>query len=368
MIGDKQLDNTDSSGISRLRGALTQLASRGEKTSQSRLAAKGKVNSAVLNRQKRRSIMATIEIKPESYSYVFSPYLEPVARVKPGDKVVMYTEDAFKSRITSAEDLPSKALATAKFLNPQTGPVYIEGAEPGDTLAVHIESIEETRDFAVSCFINHFGGLTSTSVTRFLQDPLPEKVWIWKLKEGSDGKYFFNDEIRVKVPWGPFMGTFAVAPDLEAISSLSPGPFGGNMDVPDVKPGNTVYLPVFNPGGMFYTADCHAHQGQGELCGVALEITCKVTLTFKVIKGKKIEWPRIESDKAIMVVGSARPMEDAGRIAYAELILWMEQEYGFTRWQAYQLLTQVGGLYVGNMVDTTYSLVASIDKRFLKRE
>ena len=87
--------------------------------------------------------MATIEIKPESYSYVFSPYLEPVARVKPGDKVVMYTEDAFKSRITSAEDLPSKALATAKFLNPQTGPVHIEGAEPGDTLAVHIESIEE---------------------------------------------------------------------------------------------------------------------------------------------------------------------------------------------------------------------------------
>ena len=312
--------------------------------------------------------MAIKEIKPESYSYVFSPNIEPIARVKQGETIAMYTEDAFESRIQTKEDLPSIALASAKFLNPQTGPIYIEGAEPGDTLAIKIEKIEPTRDFAVSCFIEYFGGLTSTSVTRFLQDPIPEKTWVWQLLDGPDGKYFFNDEIRVKVPWGPFMGTFAVAPDLEAITALSPGPFGGNMDVPDVKPGNTVYLPVFNPGGLFYTADCHGHQGHGEVCGVALEITSKVTLTFNVIKGQKIEWPRIESEKSIMVVGSARPMEDAGRIAYSELIMWMEKDYGFTKWEAYQLLTQVGGLYVGNMVDTTYSLVAFINKRYLKRE
>jgi amidase len=311
--------------------------------------------------------MKTVKIESDRYSYVFSPYMEPVERVKPGEKVVMYTDDAFESRIKTAEDLPSKALATAKFLNPQTGPLYVEGAEPGDTLAVHIEGIEPTRDYAVSCFIEYFGGLTSTALTPFLQDPLKEKVWIWKLLEDSEGKYFYNDEIRVRVPWGPFMGTLAVAPELEAISSLSPGPFGGNMDVPDVRPGNTIFLPVFNPGALFYTADCHGHQGQGELCGVALEITAKVTLSFDLIKGKKITWPRIESEKAIMVVGSARPMEDAARIAYTELIYWMEQDFGFSKEEAYELLTQIGGLYVGNMVDTTYSLVASIDKRFLKR-
>ncbi len=312
--------------------------------------------------------MATVEVKPKKYSYVFSPYLKPEVNVKPGDKVIIYTDDAFESRVKKKSDLPSKALATAKFLNPQTGPIYIEGAEPGDTLAVKIVSIEPPRDFAVSCFINYFGGLTSTPFTRFLQEPLKEKTWIWQLKDSSQGKYFINDEIRVKVPWEPFVGTCAVAPDLEAISSLSPGPFGGNQDVPDVRPGNTIYLPVFNPGALFFTGDCHGHQGQGEVCGVALEITAKVTLVFDVIKKKSIAWPRILAPNKIMTIGSARPMEDAARIANVELCLWLEEEFGFTRWEAYELLTQVGGMYVGNMVDTTFSLVASIDKKYLVRE
>jgi acetamidase/formamidase len=138
------------------------------------------------------------------------------------------------------------------------------------------------------------------------------------------------------------------------------------MDVPAVCPGNTIYLPVWNEGALFYTGDCHARQGQGELCGVGLEITARVTLVFDVIKGQTIEWPRVESPEAIMTVGSARPMEDAARIASAELVLWLEREYGYDRWDAYQLLTQAGELYVGNMVDTTYSLVASIAKRYLR--
>lgn len=307
----------------------------------------------------------TVEVKSQDYSYVFNPYREPIARVKPQDRVVVYTEDAFESRITNKEDLPSRALANAKFLNPQTGPVYIEGAEPGDTLAVNIESIEPTRDYAVSALIPYFGGLTSTAMTRTLQEPLPEKVWVWNVSD--DGSKLSNEDLGVEVEWDPFLGTLAVAPDLEAISALAPGPFGGNMDVPDVRPGNTIYLPVWNEGALLYTGDCHARQGQGELCGVALEITSKVTLVFDIIKGQEIEWPRIESDDAIMVVGSARPMEDAARIANTELILWLEQEYGYNRWDAYQLLTQAGGLYVGNMVDTTYSLVASIGKSYLER-
>ena len=281
--------------------------------------------------------------------------------MSPGDRVAIHTNDAFESHIQSESDVASEALATAKLLNPQTGPLYVEGAEPGDTLAVRIESIEPTRDFAVSTLVPYFGGLTSTVMTRTLQDPLPEKTWVWKL----DGERLTNDEVGVELDWKPFMGTLTVAPDLEAISALAPGPFGGNMDVPDVCPGNTVYLPVWNEGALFYTGDCHARQGQGELCGVALEITSKVTVVFDVIKGKTIEWPRIESDDRIMVVGSARPMEDAARIANTELVLWLEEEHGFDRLDAYQLLTQAGGLYVGNMVDTTYSLVASIEKRYL---
>lgn len=309
--------------------------------------------------------MARIEVKPEGYNYVFSPYLEPAVAVRPGDEVVAYTEDAFESRIKTVEDLPSKALATAKFLNPQTGPIYVEGAEPGDTLAIKIHTIEFTRDYAISCFIPYFGGLTSTPTTRTLQEPLEEKVWVWNLVD--DGKYLYNKEIKVKIPVQPFFGTLAVAPDLEAISALTPGPFGGNMDVPDVKAGNTIYLPVYNQGALVYLGDCHAAQGQGELCGVACEITGKATLSFDIIKNHSIDWPRIESPEKIMTVGSAKPMEDAARIAYAELVMWLSNEYGFTVPEAYQLLTQVGGLYVGNMVDTVYSLVASIGKKYLER-
>jgi acetamidase/formamidase len=304
-----------------------------------------------------------VEVVPNSYSYVFSPYREPIARVSPGQPVVVHCDDAFESRIQSKDDIPSRALAGAKFLNPQTGPIYIEGAEPGDTLAVHIEDITATRNFAVSCLIPYFGGLTSTSVTRTLQPSLEEKVWIWKLEEGQ----VRCEELGLSLPWNPFMGTLAVAPDLEAITTLAPGPFGGNMDVPDVRPGNTVFLPVWNEGGLFYTGDTHARQGQGELCGVALEITSNATFVFEVIKRRPISWPRIESPERIMTVGSGRPMEDAARIAYAELVTWLESDYGWSPLDAYQLLTQAGELYVGNMVDTTYSLVASVSKQYIQR-
>ncbi len=299
--------------------------------------------------------------QPGEFQYTFGPYAEPIARVQRGERVVIHTVDAFGDKLISEDQAPTSVLGP--YLNPQTGPIFVEGAEPGDTLVVKIEQIEAARDWAVSCLVPYFGGLTSTRFTATLQEPLPEKVWVWDLIE--NGSKIKNDDLGVTLDWDPFMGTLAVAPDLEAISALAPGPFGGNMDVPDVRPGNTVYLPVWNEGALFYTGDCHARQGQGELCGVALEITAKVTVVFDVIKNQAIEWPRIESEHRLMVVGSARPMEDAARIANTELILWLEEEHGFDRWDAYQLLTQAGGLYVGNMVDTTYSLVASIEKKYL---
>jgi acetamidase/formamidase len=291
-----------------------------------------------------------------SYHYVFSRYVEPIARVEPGETVAIYTEDAFESRITRPDDRPSEILGP--YLNPQTGPIYVNGAEPGDTLAVRILSIEPTRDWAVSAFIPYFGGLTTTKFTRTLQPPLPEKVWIYRLADN-----WLTNGPRLRFPWRPFTGTIGTAPELEAISALTPLDHGGNMDVPDTKPGNTVYLPVRVPGALFFTGDCHAGQGEGELCGVALEITAKVTVKLDLIKQKPIAWPRIESPDELMVVGSARPMEDAARIAYTELVGWLE-ELGWDRWEAYEALTQIGRLTVGNMVDTYYSLVAKIEKRY----
>lgn len=299
--------------------------------------------------------------QPGAYHYVFSRYVDPIARVKPGETVTIYTEDAFESRITRVEDRPSEILGA--YLNPQTGPLYVEGAEPGDTLAVHLLDIQPTRDWAVSAFIPSFGGLTSTRLTRTLQEPVPERVWLYHLRDG----WLTGSSPRLRFPWRPFTGTIGTAPELEALSALTPFDHGGNMDVPDAKPGNVVYLPVRVPGALFFTGDCHAGQGEGELCGVALEITAKVTARFELIKQRPLRWPRIESPDELMTVGSARPMEDAARIAYAELVGWLE-ELGWDRWEAYEALTQIGRLSVGNMVDPFYSLVAKISKEYALRE
>jgi amidase len=295
------------------------------------------------------------------YQYVMGPFAEPIAQVRPGETVVIHTLDAFGDQLVSEDQKPSSILGP--YLNPQTGPIYVEGAEPGDTLVVKIEAIEPARDWAVSCLIPFFGGLTSTRWTAMLQAPLEERVWLYK--QTAAGGFAYRDQWEI--PWAPFFGTIGTSPHIEAISSLAPGAHGGNMDVPDVTVGNTIHLPVQHPGALFFTGDAHAAQGQGELCGVALEIAARGTFTFDLIKGRAIAWPRIESPTEIMVVGSARPMEDAARIAYTELVGWLADDYGFDPLDAYQLLSQAGGLYVGNMVDTNYSLVAKCPKRYLTK-
>jgi acetamidase/formamidase len=299
------------------------------------------------------------EIRAERFSYVFSPYATPIARVGSGETLDIFTEDAFESRVQSEQDLPTRVLEFP-FLNPQTGPIFVEGARKGDTLAVEILDIEPTRDFVVSAFIPDFGGLTGTTQTALLNEPLPERVFLYPLRDGAVELHGGR-----KVPYEPFLGTIATAPEIEAIGALVPGPFGGNMDVPDTCPGNVVRLPVSVDGAFFYTGDAHAAQGDGELCGVACEVTARVRLRLTVESGRTIAWPRIESDSELMTVGSARPMEDAARIAWKELIGWLEADYGIDRWEAYQLLTHAGRMRIGNMVDPLYSVVARIDKRYL---
>lgn len=301
------------------------------------------------------------EIHPRKpYPYAMGKYLEPIAEVECGEQVAIYTEDAFEGRLTSSHQRPSDVLG--EYLNPQTGPILVRGAEPGDTLIVHIDEIELTRDYAISCLVPEFGGLTSTVLSPSLQDPLPERVW--RYDRQPDGTFSYDPSLFSITP-APFLGTVGTAPDLEMLSALTPFTHGGNMDVPDVKAGNSVHLPVRVPGAYFFTGDCHAAQGEGEACGVALEISGKAVVRFELRKNAPIAWPRIVSPDEIMTVGSARPMEDAAKIAYTQLVHWLEREYGFDRWDAYQLVTQAGSLYVGNMVDTYYSLVAKLRRDFL---
>ena len=292
------------------------------------------------------------------YNYVFSRSAPAAATVAPGELVEMYTEDAFSGLVKEETDFPSKLERPGP--NPQTGPVYVIGAHPGDTLAVHIHKIEPTRDYGISQISPAFGGLQATKYTAMLNQPMEEQVF----KYAIDGNRIYHPRYpQLAFELEPFMGTMATAPKLEAISTLTPFDQGGNMDVREVKAGNTVYLPVAVEGAYFFTGDCHARQGDGELCGTAVEITAKVTLSFDVVKDMKTGWPRIESPERYMAIGSARPLEDAARIAWLELIVWME-ELGWDRRHAYQMLTQVGEMTLGNMVDTNYSMVAKIEKRY----
>ena len=302
------------------------------------------------------------EEKQGKYHYVYGPYAEPVLVVDPGAVVSCETHDAMEGRIKTESDSPSKIL-NFPFLNPQNGPIFVNGAEKGDCLAVYIEKIvpRGPQPVGTTCVMAEFGGLVGTTHTMMLQAPLPEVVKKVEIDPVSGIKW--SDTITL--PYEPFIGTIGTSPEIEAVSSLHPDYWGGNMDLPDVGVGAVIYLPVFAPGGLLYLGDCHATQGDGELCGFAIEHPTVTTVQIDLIKDWTFGWPRLETADRIMTIGSGRPMEDAARIAYRELIRWMSQDYGFTEMDAYMLLTQVGRVRVGNMGDPKYTLGASIAKTLL---
>ncbi len=292
------------------------------------------------------------------------PYQEPIARVQPGETFQVSTLDAFGNRIDSP-DLDLAEIIQLPYVNPCTGPIYVEGAEPGDTLAVTIGDISITRDYAVSCLIPEFGGLCGTVYTRVLNDPLPQRIMLHPITETG---MVHDPELNIiPLPVTPFYGTIGTSPAVEAISTLSPGFHGGNMDAADVCPGNTVYLPVNVEGALLFLGDGHAAQGDAEICGVAAEVPMTGKITVEVIKGRAIPTPRIESEEFLMSVGSARPMEDAARIAFYDLVTWLAADYGFEKLAAYQLCSQVAQVRVANMVDILYSVIAKFPKKYLIR-
>ncbi len=162
------------------------------------------------------------------------------------------------------------------------------------------------------------------------------------------------------------LGTVGVAPaGREVRSSLVPDRFGGNMDAPQVRAGATVYLGVNVEGALFSIGDGHYRQGEGEACGTAVEGAMTTTLIVELVKGGAPAWPRIEDDTHWMTVGSSRPLEDAWRIAQAELVHWFGELYGLHAMDAYQLLSQITEAPIANVVDANYSSVVKARKALL---
>lgn len=288
----------------------------------------------------------------------------PALRVKPGTALNLWSEDAFNNALTSVDDVSAEKV-DLNFVNPQTGPFYVEGAEPGDTLVLHIAALRPARDYGASATIPFFGGLTGTDRTALLQDPLPDKTWIYQVDTarqtvGFSARY---GDFELALPLEPMLGTVGVAPPGgEVRSSLVPERFGGNMDAPDVKAGTTVYLGVHQPGALFSLGDGHYRQGEGEACGTAVEGAMHSTIIVELVKGGAPAWPRLETDGAWMAVGSSRPMEDSWRIGQVEMVRWLGELYGLHQMDAYQLLTQTALAPIANAVDANYSVVVKAPK------
>src|SRR5436305_10821778 len=263
--------------------------------------------------------------KDLKYVYATMP---PVIRLKDGSILETNTVDAFGNAIQK----PGDPLSLVKGDNPLTGPFYIEGAEPGDTLAVQIFDLQVDGNQGIGAMAPGFGALNTTIYTPMLNPPLPEKIWFYPIDHAANTATFsaLDSKFSVKIPLHPFLGCIGVAPaGGEARSSIVPAEFGGNMDAPEASVGNTVYFPVNVKGGLLYLGDGHAAMGDGEAAGSAIEVPMKARVQLSVIKGRHIDWPQFENDDAIMTMGAYRPVDDAYRIAMTELVHWLHRHYGF---------------------------------------
>ena len=296
------------------------------------------------------------------YVYGAAP---PVARLKPGNILEANSLDCFGNALQK----PGDPFSLVKGDNPLTGPFFIEGAEPGDTLVVHILDLQVDGNQGVGAFSPGFGAANATHYTPVLETkPLPEKLWFYPIDHEKNTATFqaLDSNFKVKFPLHPFLGCIGVCPaGGEARSSIVPAEFGGNMDAPEASAGNTLYLPVNVSGALLYFGDGHAAMGEGEVAGSAVEVPMRARLKVDLIKGKRIEWPRFENENEIMAAGIYRPVDDAARIAVTELVHWIHADYGLSDLDAYELLSKVGKLHLTEMVDPNYVVVAGIAKKYL---
>jgi acetamidase/formamidase len=307
----------------------------------------------------------TLEWIPKHTDLVYTfGGVAPRQRIKPKTRIVTWTEDCFDGAVKTAADLPSKVM-TPGHDNPQTGPFFIEGAEPGDTVVVHIRKLEPARNYAVSSFAPGFGALVSTPQTAILGPDFPETTWRYDVDaarnvattRSADGKHSWS------VPMAPFLGCIGVAPAMsEARSTIVPGVFGGNMDCWEVRAGNTVFLGVNVPGALLSFGDGHYAMGEGEIMGAAIEGAMNVEVYVELQKRVATPVPRIENQDEIMFVGSGRPLEDAARGAFRAMVQWVQQKAGMSEMDAYQFVSQNSKAPIIQLVDPEYTVLVKIAK------
>jgi acetamidase/formamidase len=300
--------------------------------------------------------MTTHHFQPTVYYNTLGGH-QPVLTIADGDNVVTTTVDAAGS--------DQAGVRSATPGNPMTGPFFVRGAEPGDTLSVRMDQIRPNRDW----------GFADSVVAENVVDPhfvreLPKSDthrWQIDIAAGTATLATWGATGRsLTIPLDPMLGCFGVAAHSgQAISTATSERHGGNMDYRGIRQGVTVYFPVFEPGALFYLGDGHATQGCGEIVGTGIEISMDVQFTVHVLKGKQIGWPRVETDTELVALGNARPLDQALQHATTELIRWLEQDYGLDIEAASALLGQRIAYEVANVFDPAYTIAAKIEKRWL---
>jgi acetamidase/formamidase len=304
--------------------------------------------------------------KHEELVYTFGG-ARPARRIVPGTRIVTWTEDCYDGAVTRPDQLPTKVQPPGHD-NPQTGPFYVEGAEPGDTLAIRIVKLEPARAYGISSLFPGFGALNGTDRTALLHPNLAERVWFYDVdrEHGVARTRSTDGKRRWEVPLAPFLGCLGVAPlNGEARSTIVPDDFGGNMDCPEVRAGNTVYLGVRVPGGLVSFGDGHYAMGDGEIIGTAIEGAMNVEVIVDLIKHRETRWPRIENADWMMSLGAARPLEDAARIAFKDMVAWVVEKTGLDEIDAYQFVSQNAVTPVVELVDPLYTVLVKIPKKRL---
>jgi acetamidase/formamidase len=283
---------------------------------------------------------------------------EPVLTISDGDTVVAATIDAW------GFDRDGKQPASAP--NPMTGPFFIEGAEPGDALIVHIDRMTPSRDTGWT-----FAPLAVNVIDPAAVTKMPERRrWMWIIERDGQTARLAEPPRGLgdwSIPLAPMIGCFGVAPAAgQAISTATSGPYGGNMDYRRFAPGTAAHFPVAVPGALFYLGDGHACQGDGEIVATGIETSFEIEFTVRLAKGKTIGWPRGETADDIFTVGNARPLDQALQHATTEMLAWLGSDYGLDPLAASHVLGQVVRYDVANVFNPAYSVACRLPKRWLK--
>jgi len=294
---------------------------------------------------------------PERFYNTLSGAHPPALRIKPGERVVTKTVDA------SGTDWNGKPVTQGP--NPQTGPFFIEGAESGDMIAVTFHTIAINRTTAYSSGALAPYAVTPMSILQRTERQAARSNWILDKARGTarlDNADIGGLELRMQ----PMLGCVGVAPARkEAIATSTPGAFGGNMDYAGLNQGVKVMLPVNEPGALLFIGDGHALQGHGEVVGTGIETSMDVEFTVQLVKKSPIQWPRLENDAYLMVLGSERSLIEALQQATTEMHRWLMQDYGLTERGASVLMGQALEYEVANVVDPRFTMVAKIKKATL---